>query len=135
MAAGAEAPAAGGVWMAVVVRMWGSRAAIMQVCRICGVGVGVTRYPDGPFAHAEARFHPVTITLPGGERLHADDVCWDCARWATRNPARAARYLRSATPAADWIGCHALPRAANGDGNSPRRRVRAAPRRGEPARR
>jgi hypothetical protein len=119
--------------MAVIVRMWGSRAVIMQVCRICGVGVGVTRYPDGPFAHAEARFHSVAVTLPSGERLRADDVCWDCACWATRHPARAAGYLRSATPD-DWIGCHEMSQA-NGDGGAPRRQVRAAPRRGEPARR
>jgi hypothetical protein len=74
--------------MPVVVRQWGSSSVIMQVCALCGVGAGVTRYPDGPWHHAE--------------EVLRDGLCQDCRRWAARNPRRAARCLPWA--ATEWRG-------------------------------
>jgi hypothetical protein len=66
--------------MALVVRVWGPTSVVMQVCDLCGVGAGVTRYHDGKYHHAE--------------EVLRDGLCADCWRWASRNPRRAARYRR-----------------------------------------
>jgi hypothetical protein len=76
--------------MALVVRAWGPTSVVMTVCDICGIGAGVTRYPDGPFCHAED-------ALVGG-------LCVDCRRLARRHPRRAARYRGLA----GWRGRRAL---------------------------
>jgi hypothetical protein len=43
---------------------WGRSTVTMEVCRSCGVGAGVTLYPDGPFVHQQARLR--------------SDLCDDC---------------------------------------------------------
>jgi hypothetical protein len=65
---------------------WGGARVRMICCRICSVGVGITRYPDGPFVHSETRSHSVIVTLPSGRHLHLDDVCRDCAELLPRRP-------------------------------------------------
>lgn len=40
------------------------KCVVMNVCRLCGVGSGVTVYPDGPFVHTQRRLH--------------DDLCDAC---------------------------------------------------------
>lgn len=43
---------------------WGCSTVEMEVCRSCGVGAGVTLYPDGPFVHQQTRLR--------------HDLCDDC---------------------------------------------------------
>jgi hypothetical protein len=45
----------------IVLLTVGGETVVMQACRCCRVGVGVTRYPDGPVRHAECSFHGVVL--------------------------------------------------------------------------
>jgi hypothetical protein len=71
----------------IVLLTVGGETVVMQACRCCRVGVGVTRYPDGPVRHAERSFHTVVLPDPqSGDSIVVPDLCRDCARSLAAHP-------------------------------------------------
>jgi hypothetical protein len=79
----------------IVLLTVGGETVVMQACRCCRVGVGVTRYPDGPVRHAERSFHTVILPRPeDGSPIVVPDLCRDCARSLAAHPhSKAAREV------------------------------------------